>query len=615
MRAVAPRTSRGGLPALPVLALTLLVLPLTACGPDSGAGGGARGPAHRAAAVPGYEVPPVTDGVDEPLELDLLRTVHLGVPVGLTAAEISAAAAPEQDDYTVWVLSRAALAVLGRPAGDTPLPSILDDLLTTIRANSPDVLPDGAPPGYGDDDLVYSVLYAAAVTGQGAAARSVLERHLDDEGSVYKHGVVLQALHLLGDPKSMALIQGASERRDIGFFAGVLTRRPRDPSLVELANHWRDVPLAERSREGLFGHIQDGCTTPAILAAWLVGYLPPAADLTRRRRDVDLLRAALAVDPPESGVGKPFPPRNCFRGRSFGLRSLGLLTEGTPATWMRYASDLEAGQLRKLAATIGFAHDPHAFAASALRRLAVEPAQYPQWELLWGTLSAWSGAGYRDFWDVWQNAPDLQFRLSYKREEDAVLSTEGQRTALDWLEAGSRPQNDQVYDWLLATISSAARGREAFRLLRVLQGLPAPERAERYWVLYALGEPATLPLLRYWATLDGPPAQVERLKGTIDRLAGVPGAARMAPFPKVCCDATEECLRSQFYDQVHGAPEDVPADAEAARVWLDRAAAGGRAEITFLDDLGHAARVIDRGTGRSYRFEHLYGCWRRVDTP
>ena len=125
---------------------------------------------------------------------------------------------------------------------------------------------------------------------------------------------------------------------------------------------------------------------------------------------------------------------------------------------MRYASDLEAGQLRKLAATIGFAHDPQAFAASALRRLAVEPAQYPQWELLWGTLSAWSGAGYRDFWDVWQNAPDLQFRLSYKREEDAVLSTEGQRTALDWLEAGSRPQNDQVYDWLLATISSAARG-------------------------------------------------------------------------------------------------------------------------------------------------------------
>ena len=59
----------------------------------------------------------------------------------------------------------------------------------------------------------------------------------------------------------------------------------------------------------------------------------------------------------------------------------------------------------------------------------------------------------------------------------------------------------------------------------------------------------------------------------------------------------------------------MPADADAARAWLDRAVEAGREEITFLDDLGHAARVIDRGTGRSYRFEHLYGCWRRVDSP
>ena len=81
------------------------------------------------------------------------------------------------------------------------------------------------------------------------------------------------------------------------------------------------------------------------------------------------------MEPPETGVGKPFPTRGCYNGRYFALRSLGLLSDGEPATWARYAAALEAARLRKLAATIGFAHQPRGFAAPALRRLAATAAR------------------------------------------------------------------------------------------------------------------------------------------------------------------------------------------------------------------------------------------------
>lgn len=47
--------------------------------------------------------------------------------------------------------------------------------------------------------------------------------------------------------------------------------------------------------------------------------------------------------------------------------------------------------------------------------------------------------------------------------------------------------------------------------------------------------------------------------------------------------------------------------------WLAGGVGDGDTRIELLDSLGRVADVSEPGTGRVHRFEHLYGCWRRVD--
>src|SRR5689334_11913267 len=85
--------------------------------------------------------------------------------------------------------------------------------------------------------------------------------------------------------------QKATEVREIGFVAGTLLVQDQFPPLHELAAHWHDIPLSERSREELVREIGTGneCGPRAILALLLAGYLPPAASAKQERRELAAL--------------------------------------------------------------------------------------------------------------------------------------------------------------------------------------------------------------------------------------------------------------------------------------------------------------------------------------
>lgn len=540
----------------------------------------------------------------EPVEVRLLRTVHLGALQGLSEADLRRLSAPGEPSYARYVLARAALLVLEKPyaAPELPVEKLLDQALDQLKPGS-DLLPAPAPPGFGGDDLIYTLTYALTVSGRGAAAERVLESHVGS-GSRLKRAVAMQALHNIGSAHAQAVIQKATEAPDLAFEATSLLVQDQSPPLAELAAHWHDFPLAGRSRAELMREAENGCASRALMALFLAGYLPPAETPQQERRELDaLFRAATEL-----------PVQGCFNGRMFALRSYGLRTRGAPVVWAALLARLETGWQRALAARIGYARFPEAFVPAALDRLAVEPEQYVQWELLWGTVLAGKGVVFRDFWDLWNLSPHFQLRLSFPGSFPRLGAAEQDRL-LDWLESGRRPGDGQVFDWLLCEIARGARGPEAFRLLRAFFARPAAER--QAWVLGDLTEPATLPVLRWLRDHSpaAPAADRDYLANGIGILESGGANLYSGQAPEICCAPTRECLLSQYERQVFRTPGRPLQTEKEVKDWI---AAGliqaTQPAVTFLDELGRVAEVRDgRGARRPLRFEHLYGCWRLVE--
>lgn len=535
--------------------------------------------------------------VPEPVEVRLLRTIHVGALQGIGESDLRRMVAPKEPSYVRYVLARAALLVLGRDDGapEYPVQRLLDQALSQLQPGR-DLLPAGAPPGFGGDDLVYTLTWALAVSGRGGAAERVLEAHVGG-GSDYKRSVALQALHNLGTPRAQAVIQKATEVREIGFVAGSLLVQDQFPPLHELAAHWHDIPFSERSREELAREIgigDGGCGPRAVLALLLAGYLPPAGSPKQERRELAALHRAATE----------LPLQDCYNGRMFALRSYGLRTRGAPAVWAGLAGRLETGWQRALAARIGFARFPKALSSLALGLLAEEPQQYVQWELLWGTLFAGKGLVFRDVWDLWNLSPHLQLRLSYPGSFPALGPAEQDRL-LDWLESGRRPGDGQVLDWLLAELARSAQGRDAFRLLRFWLARPPAER--HAWVLQDLAEPAVLPALRYLR--DHAPSADDRgaLAGGIEILEAGTANLYSGKAPEICCAPTRECLLSQYEQQRFRTSKDRLEDEKALRAWV-AAGLAAETEVVFLDD--RAAEVRSAPGAKRLRFEHRNGCWR-----
>jgi hypothetical protein len=544
--------------------------------------------------------PAAAASAPEPVEVRLLRTVHLGALQGLAEADLRRMSSPAESSYVRHVLSRAALLVLGRDTGapEFPVERLLDEALAQLKPDGmAGLLPSGAPPGFGTDDLVYTLTYALAVSGRGAAAEQVLERNVGG-GSELKRCVAMQALHNLGSRHGQEVIQQATQMREIAFEASTLLVQDQYPPLQELAAHWHDIPLTERSREELARDMESGCGPRAILALFLAGYLPPADDPVEQHRELeDLHRAALEL-----------PLQGCYNGRMFGLRSYGLRTRGVPSVWAALAGRLETGWQRVLAARIGFAHYPQEMVPAALDRLAVEPEQDVQWELLWATLFAGKGLVFRDYWDLWNLSPHRQLRLSFPGSFPRIGEPQQDRL-LDWLESGHRPGDGRVYDWLLCELARSVRGAGAFRLLRVYLTLPAAERHP--WVLQDLAEPATLPALRYLRDHAPTSEDREALSGGIEILEGATANLYTGKAPEICCAPTPECLLSQYEQQVFRKSDQRLQNEAELKDWIGKGLAA-KPEIKFLDSLQRVAEIRDGRGPKPLRFEHLYGCWRWI---
>jgi|GEM_PF-1084012 len=533
----------------------------------------------------------------EPLEVRLLRTIHLGALQGVAADDLLRLSGTSPGSLRS-VLARTALLVLEREAGalGPPVETLLDQAFGRLEPRT-SLLPPGAPPGFGGDDLIYTLTYALAVSRQAAVAIRVLERHVD-LGTEYERSVALQALHNIGSVRALVAIRRAVAVREIGFLANALLVEDQFPKLEELAAHWHDIPLDRRSRSDLLRDLADGCSSRAILAFFLAGYLPPAATPVQERAEQrDLYRAALEL-----------PLRGCYNGRMFALRSYGLRSRGVPVIWAALATRLETGWQRVLAARIGFARFPRDFVPMALDRLAVEPEQDVQWELLWGSLCAGKGVVFRDFWDLWSLAPHRQFRLSHPGSFPRLALVDQQRL-LTWLETGHRPGDGQVHDWLLCELARSAFGAEAFRVLRAHFARPPADR--HAWVLSDLAEPATLPVLRYLRDHAASKEDKDSLAGGIQVLEEGSGNLYTGVSPVICCDPTPACLLAQYEKQLFRDPGPLLRNETEMAAWIE---SGLKARPVIKSLESRLAEVHDPFTARDLRFEHRAGCWKWIQS-
>jgi hypothetical protein len=84
----------------------------------------------------------------------------------------------------------------------------------------------------------------------------------------------------------------------------------------------------------------------------------------------------------------------------------------------------------------------------SLRR-CLAPSQYLQWELLDGNLETRQGREYRNYWEIWIPA-DVLLVLQHDQAQDRPAMNEKNLDAmLEWLDAGSRPQDPPVFNSLL----------------------------------------------------------------------------------------------------------------------------------------------------------------------
>lgn len=530
----------------------------------------------------------------EPMETSLWRSVALGRLESVDPQQI-VDYLRDSPDQAGYLLGRAALAVAGEPNSfpEWPLTRLLDEHLDSLRPGSChcDLAENQGPlpAGFGPAQQLFTLVYALVMTGEEKQATEILGERLR-QGTGSDRDLTAQALAFIGTPEAKALIRGYAEDTGSAVANNLLGAR-YFPTLHDLAGYQRLIPAEDRGRDSLLRIVQQGRSDRELLALHLLGLLPPAADPEQEQREIDLLRRGSA-----SGH---------FGYRYVATRSLGLRTGEDPPFWIRlYGSRPEDPWLRALVVQIAFTRLGTAFAPAALELLGSEPSQYVQWRLLHGLLAAWSRHCLFTPMDLWLRS-DLQLLIDCRGPDRGELPPEAITEVLDWLDADQKPADTAVVRELIYRLVGGVRGDDSRRVLRHWWALVS-DQPRAWWMLAALRDPGALPLLRYWlASTDDRDGQAI-LADLIAKLERT-GPGKRARRP--CCDPDPHCLREHV--EVVAAPE-VVASAEQAEGWLRSPARSSDLEIRFLDPSGRAAEVA-LGTGKAERWEHLYGCWVRVE--
>lgn len=537
----------------------------------------------------------------EPLERRIVRAVQVGTATEADVAEMRRQTKAPEVDFAGHALARAGLAVLGRDEGfpEWPLERLLDRTLSLLAGNAHgNIFPlrPGLPEGFGGDDLAFLLVYALAVIDQVDPAISALAPRLESEDELVR-GVALQALRNLGTARANALVESVNRAgRDRNLPENLLADLYY-PFLSDLKARLDLIPPMQRTREQLLAAAAEACGEKPALATYFLGFLPdapgpgPSPELARLR---ELVRAP------------------CFHTRYFAVRSLALRSAETPEFWTSLLDDTEDGWQRQQIVRVAFARFGAAFGSRALTLLAREPAQYVQWELMHGYFETRGRARFRDLWDVWQPTT-LVYRLYFREGEDPLADADRDEL-LRWLETGARPRHAWVRNHLFYRLADQVSGRDGRRYLRLFDTLP--EKGQHWWILSGLSDPGALPLLRYWLTLPSEESQHAQLEDLVGRLEQGRGRRSGPGAGVACCEPTTACLLARVLAQAPlGALAEVRTEAEA-RAFLEAAtdlAEVGEPSVSFADPLGRVA-IVTRGD-RKERWEHLYGCWHRVESP
>jgi hypothetical protein len=404
--------------------------------------------------------------------------------------------------------------------------------------------------------------------------------------------VALQALRNIGDANATRLIQ---KRADAGRDRNLPENLLADlhyPFLAELRQRLPLVPPERRAREDLLALAREGCGERSSLATYFLGFF--AEDHQAAAGELAFLRSQLRVP--------------CFHNRYFATRSLALRSPETIELWSGLLREEQDGWQRAQLARILFARFGRDFATPALRLLAEEPVQYVQWELMHGAIDARRGNNLRDYWDLWLPTT-LTYKLYFLERGAQALADVDLDEILGWLESGASPRNAWVRNHLLYRLAQSASGPYTRRYLRLIDA--HPEKAKNLWILAGLSDPQALPLLRYWRTLPAEESQASELDALVRRLEQAGSGSRLDPSP-TCCLPTRQCLLSWL---AAGPPQGSELrSAEDARAWLSGGAVSSlEPQIRFVDVLERTARVARPGQQGEESWEHVYGCWRRVD--
>jgi hypothetical protein len=544
--------------------------------------------------------PPESTGKapDEAVGRRLLRTIQLGVPQGLSVDEIRKIADDSSGTYEIVILARSALLVLHRDDKSRRVAygELLDRVLNNLARQGNIYQLSADLPEFQGKNLVLTMVYAMAMSGNQDRATDLLEKHLST-GSAYKQAVALQALRNIGTPRAIGLIQKYAEAGQDKNLAQTTLADEDYPVFFELHDRWNLVPPRQRTRDRLLAIVQKGCSERAAMASYWLGFFSPHANPERERTELDALKAII-------GRNKS----SCkMIDHIIALKSLALRSPETVDYWAGLARETDNVWERHQIVINGFGRWGRQFAAAALDLLKTEPAQYVQWELMQGNLQTRQGYRYRDYWDIWIPVNILVLLKEGEGGQNGMNKSE-MDVLQGWFESGARPKDPVVTNHMLYNLAGLVSGDDARRLLALFNA--HPQRNDNWWIIENLGDPDALPLLRYWATLPAPQTQVAVLQALIERLQAPP---QLSAAPRVaCCQPTQACLTEWLGRPSASAA--IHSDVEA-KAWIaGNAAAAGNYTIDYQDALKRLA-VIRRQNGTEERWEYLYDCWRNIARP
>ncbi len=526
----------------------------------------------------------------ESVESRLIRTIQIGVPQQISAAEILAYANDSATSYTGHLLARGALVRIGQDKGfpDWPLARLLDRTLSQLQRHTHHIrMPGDLPGGYRGEHLIATLTYAMVMSGQQEEATEVLALHSQSRSN-YKRAVALQALRYIGSREADDIIQAAAEARGQDNYVDNLLADHHYPFLYELRDRSSLIPPDQRDRQLLLKLTRQGCGETAAMATYLLGFFSNNDD--HAEAEIERLREL-------SGL-------SCFYTRFFARRALALRSGETPEYWIaQYRKEKDAWQRAQLVRIL-LAYYGKDVLAATLELLKTEPSQYVQWELMHGNIEIREGADWRGYWDIWLT-PTLQFRLNHSNAA-GDLPEQDLDELLSWLESGAIPQDKVVRNHLLYALGRSVNGPDSRRLLGVFNNLG--DKQENWWILATINDPEVLPLLYYWRQQGDDERQT--LTGIINRLES--RLQNRGPSGKgACCQPTRECLEEHLGSIAN--QEVILNNEDEVTEWLQAGQAEDGFRIEFQDTLQRIAVVSRPDDKPAEEWQHLFGCWRKVD--